>query len=89
METIKAWQCIGCGRLEAPAQCVGVCQDRPVDLVDAAELRAAEAAVAALEGVLRRIAHTHPRPGRCEATWRALQAEAQRVLETHRPGGGT
>ena len=27
-ETIKAWQCIGCGRVEADAQCPGICEDR-------------------------------------------------------------
>ena len=26
-ERIVAWQCIGCGRLEGPQPCVGVCQD--------------------------------------------------------------
>ena len=36
-ETIKAWQCIGCGRVEADAQCLGICEDRPVRLVSAAD----------------------------------------------------
>jgi hypothetical protein len=27
---IQAWQCIGCGRIEAPQTCVGVCRDRKI-----------------------------------------------------------
>ena len=87
-DTIKAWQCIGCGRLEAPANCVGICQDRKVELVgawDYAEvvvaLEAASERIAALEAVLKRLAHVTPR----EATWKdsylALQAQARKLLE--------
>jgi len=79
-EIIKAWQCIGCGRLEGPAQCIGVCQDRAVDLVDAVDFRAALARAGALEEVVRRIATTFPKKGQSEETWRALQAEARRAL---------
>jgi (2Fe-2S) ferredoxin len=32
-ERLKAWQCVGCGRLESSAPCLGICQDRPVMLV--------------------------------------------------------
>src|SRR5262252_1688753 len=35
VERIKAWQCIGCGRLDGPQPCLGVCQDRKVELVPA------------------------------------------------------
>lgn len=80
-ETIKAWQCIGCGRLEGPAQCIGVCQDRPVELVHVGEYEAAIARAAALEDVVRRIALTHPHKGEWERTWMALQAQAKRALE--------
>ena len=38
---LQAWQCIGCGRIEAPQPCVGICQDRKVLLVDANEHEAA------------------------------------------------
>ena len=31
---IQAWQCIGCGKIEAPQTCVGVCRDRKILLVD-------------------------------------------------------
>ena len=79
-DTIKAWQCIGCGRLEGPAQCIGVCQDQPVELVTAADYEKALARASALEDVVRRIAHTAPKKGQCERTWLALQAEARKAL---------
>ena len=87
-EAFQAWQCIGCGKIEGPAQCIGVCQDRPVELVNAADYRAAmalaegeRARAAALEEVVRRIALTFPKKGEWERTWKALQASAKRALE--------
>jgi len=41
VETIEAWQCVGCGRLQADRPCIGVCTDRRIELVmaeQAAEL---------------------------------------------------
>ena len=49
-ETIRGWQCIGCGRVEAPQNCIGVCRDRKVVLVYASELAEAEGRVEALRG---------------------------------------
>mgnify|MGYP003298961436 CR=1 FL=1 len=43
-DAIDAWQCIGCGRVEAPQNCVGICEDRRVKLVHAS-------AYAALSGL--------------------------------------
>ena len=83
-ETIKAWQCIGCGRLEAAAPCVGVCRDRPVELVDASAHEAAMARAEALATVVRRLTLTFPREGHYQQAWLALQAEARKVLG--RPG---
>jgi hypothetical protein len=89
---VKAWQCIGCGRLEAPQNCVGICQDRKVEFVYAGEHRAllveAERTAQrlhALERVVRRLARTTPRAGSFEASWHALQREARRALAE--PGG--
>jgi hypothetical protein len=89
-ETITAWQCIGCGRLESPQNCIGVCQDRKVEVVSARDcaevLSALEDAyerIAMLEAFLRRLARIVPREGRSEETYRALQAEARKLL-----GGG-
>ena len=30
---VEAWQCIGCGKIEAPQTCIGVCRDRKVAFV--------------------------------------------------------
>lgn len=87
-ETIKAWQCIGCGRVEAPANCVGICQDRKVELVgawDYAEvavaLEEAGERIAALESVLVRLAHVTPREGTWKESYVALQMQARKLLE--------
>ena len=87
-DTITAWQCIGCGRLEAPQNCIGVCQDRKVELVSARDhaealvaLEEANGRVAALETVLRKLAHVTPRGGAWEESYLSLQSEARKLLE--------
>lgn len=86
-EYVRAWQCIGCGKVEAPQTCIGVCQDRKVEFVHAFEhdalveqLEATRRRVAALEAVVRRLAFTAPRAGEWESSWRALQSQARRAL---------
>jgi hypothetical protein len=86
-ETITAWRCIGCGKLESPQNCIGVCQDRKVELVDAwdyaealTRLEAAHERIAKLEALAGKLAHTTPRANAWEASYRALQAEAGRLL---------
>ena len=85
--TIAAWQCIGCGRIEAPRDCIGVCEYRKVTLAApdaqealAARLAAAEARGETLAAVLQKIARTTPREGGFERTWRALQVDARKAL---------
>ena len=51
-EPISAWQCIGCGRIEAPQTCIGVCQDRRVELVYASDYAVVEAALEATRAEL-------------------------------------
>lgn len=84
---LEAWQCIGCGRLEAPRPCIGVCRDRRIKLVDAIQHENALAELASvrqdLERLLmlaRRLAHVTPRPGQWERSYRALQREASGLL---------
>lgn len=83
-EYVKAWQCIGCGKIEAPQTCVGVCQDRKVELVYAHEHREAlafaHAQASALEALVRQIAWTTPRDGEWERSYRALQQRARQAL---------
>ena len=92
-DTIKGWRCIGCGRVEAPANCVGICQDRKVELVDAWDyaevvvaLDDATERIAALESALAKLAHVTPREGTWKASYLALQAHARKVLERRHSG---
>lgn len=84
---IDAWQCIGCGKIEAPQPCIGICQDRRVQLVDAAELAAAAqrekqllAKLHALAAPLRLLVMTTPHEGVCLRSWQALQQQARSLL---------
>ena len=81
VERIQGWRCIGCGKVDAPRPCIGVCQDRRAELVLAADYDAVIARVEALEAFAKLIAHLTPRDGEWEASWRALQGKAQRLLE--------
>jgi hypothetical protein len=84
---VKAWQCIGCGKIEAPQTCIGVCQDRRVELVYAdehertlAELAAARRKLDALEALVRRLAYTKPHNDRWEYSYRVMQEQAHALL---------
>jgi hypothetical protein len=83
---VKAWRCIGCGRIEAPQTCVGVCSDRKVELVYAADhleaLARVRAQTTALAALARKLARTTPRGGEWERSFLALQNEARRLLAT-------
>ena len=86
-DTLKVWQCIGCGRIEAPQNCIGICQDRKVELVYAGDHEAALACLAAMTvqrdamaALVRRLAHTRPRDGEWERTLRAFQLQARKAL---------
>lgn len=86
-DSIPAWQCIGCGRIEAPQNCVGICQDRRVEFVYAIEhakalhdLEAATREREALYRLVRRLAFTTPRDGEWERSYRMLQQEARAAL---------
>jgi hypothetical protein len=85
--TITAWQCVGCGRLEAPQNCIGVCQDRKVELVSAWDhaevlvaLEDANERIATLEALLSKLAHTTPREGAWKDSYSALQTQARNLL---------
>ena len=86
---VKAWQCIGCGRIEAPQPCIGICQDRKVQFVYAdeheetvAELALARRQVIALEALVRRLACTKPHKDGWEHCYRAMQEHARSTLTT-------
>ena len=84
---VKAWQCIGCGKIEAPQNCIGVCQDRKVQFVYAfeyeemqAQAKRAQHRASVLEAVVRQLACTTPRNGEWERSFVGLQGHAKRAL---------
>lgn len=84
---IQIWQCVGCGRIEAPQPCIGVCRDRKVFVVDKDEHERVLADNAALQekldaarAALLRFGRAKPRKGQWEASWQALQAQVREVL---------
>ena len=90
---VKAWQCIGCGRIEAPQTCIGICQDRKVQFVYAdeheqalAELATMRRRVDALEALVRRLAHTSPHENRWEYSYRVMQEQARTLLASTQNG---
>lgn len=86
-EYIQAWQCVGCGRIEAPQPCIGVCRDRKVLFIGKDEHEAALAEIARLRAQLQaaashlqRFALAAPRPGQSEAAYTALRDEARTLI---------
>lgn len=84
---VKAWQCIGCGKIEAPQTCIGVCRDQRVELVYAsdheevlAQLRATQRHLRTAAAVLRTLASTRPHNDEWERSYRVMQEQARRVL---------
>ncbi len=77
---IPAWQCVGCGRVDGPGQCIGVCRDVPVEMVAAPAYDAVFARAESLEAALRRIIATKPRTGEWERSYLAMQEAARKAL---------
>ncbi|NEZ02683.1 hypothetical protein G4Y73_00800 [Wenzhouxiangella sp. XN201] len=80
-DPFKAWECTGCGRIEAPQPCLGICQDRAVELVHAEAYRQLQDDNARMRELILRLAGTSPREGQWEAGYRAVQARAAELLE--------
>jgi len=85
-ERVKAWRCIGCGRIDGPQPCIGVCEDRAAELVDAsdydrlaAEHARARHRIEELEALVLRLAFTRPRDGQWRDTYAAFQEQARRL----------
>lgn len=86
-EFIQAWQCIGCGKIEAPQPCIGVCQDRKVLFVGKAEHERLQAETEQLRqnldaayGLLTCMTSIRPREGQIERCWSSFQQQARTVL---------
>lgn len=87
IDYIQAWQCIGCGKIEAPQPCIGVCRDRKVLMVGKddyeralAEIDALRARLAQAHGMLQRFGLAKPNEGQWERSWTALQAQLREAL---------
>lgn len=87
VERMKAWRCIGCGRIEGEQPCIGICEDRPTELIFASEYdeilaREIEARrrIESLEELLRRFISTTPRDAGWERSYRFFQDRARRIL---------
>jgi len=80
VEVQKAWQCIGCGRIEGQQTCIGVCEDRPVNFVYAFEYEEAVGRIAKLEAFVRQVANSTPREGAWEASYLALRERARKFV---------
>ena len=81
VEAIEGWRCIGCGKVDAPRPCIGVCEDRRVELVLAQDYAELAWRVEELEEALALIARVTPKSEQLEASWLALQARARKLLE--------
>ena len=77
---MKVWQCIGCGKIDSDATCIGICQDKATTIVAAADYDAVKAELDDLRLVLQQIARTSPRNGEWERAYHAVQARARRAL---------
>ncbi|MFC5581837.1 hypothetical protein [Rhodanobacter terrae] len=89
---IEAWQCVGCGKIEAPQPCIGVCRDRKIAMVGKDEHeRVLEAArdlqrqVHRAHALLSQLAWAVPREGQWEISYRALQTRARELLSAPAP----
>lgn len=80
-ERMTAWRCIGCGKLDSPQPCIGVCKDRKVELVDALAYDALRDELAQLERFVRFIASVKPRPEAVGATLEEFRRQARKLLD--------
>lgn len=79
-ERMNAWQCIGCGRIESSATCLGICEDVPITVVSAADYDATRRELDELRLFLQQLAHSSPRGGEWERSFRVAQQRARRLL---------
>ena len=87
-EGATTWWCAGCGGIDAPQPCLGICIWRPIDWVNAnlygqerTRALAERDAEMRLRRLLHRVASITPREGQWERGCRVLQAEARETLD--------
>lgn len=79
-QRMKAYQCVGCGRIESDATCLGICHDVPITVVSASEHDALRRELDELRLFLRQLVLASPRGGAWERCYRAAQERARRLL---------
>lgn len=86
-EPFRAWLCTGCGRVEAPQACLGVCLRHSEDVVRTdrhaealAQAAEADRDARALRALVRRLAWTTPREERFPETVSAMRDAALAFL---------
>lgn len=92
IEYIQAWQCIGCGKIEAPQPCIGVCRDRKVLMVGKDDYQHVRDAARGLQQqlqeaktVLSQLAWSTPRDTQWEPSYRHFQERARGLLRMLAP----
>lgn len=85
VEVFHGWQCIGCGKIDVDGACIGICQDKKVALVLASDFDSLQARNKLLESIVRRVVLARPHAGAWEQSYKALQAEALRMLSEPNP----
>jgi hypothetical protein len=92
-EFATTWWCAGCGGIDAPQPCLGICVWRSVEWVN--RIRYLEERAGALverdteqhlRGLVRRVASVTPRAGQWERGWRALEAQAGETFRARKDG---
>lgn len=87
-EVATTWWCAGCGGIDAPQPCLGICIWRRVEWVNAARYEHERTRALAereteqrLRLLLRLVASVTPRDGQWQPGWSALAARARRTLQ--------
>lgn len=88
-ESMTAWQCATCGKIDGPQACRGICNYERVQLVHAsdhaetcAQRAAVEARLASAVALLNGLVRTTPREGQWEASYRIAQARAALLIKS-------
>ena len=92
IDTIKAWQCIGCGTIEARETCIGVCEYRKAEFVHAGQharalvdLERARHDLGLLQAFVRQLARTTPHDDAFKTSYLALQRKARTLVDAGPP----
>jgi hypothetical protein len=93
IEFATTWWCPGCGGIDAPQPCLGICVWREIEWVNRTSYFEVRARVLTdrdtercLRGLVRRVASVTPRAGQWERGWHAMEAQARESLQASKDG---